>query len=338
MSDLSLHFLPGDEPSAPVEVAISGAAGHVAYGLVFRIASGEMFGPHQPVSLRLLDVEPNWQLLRAIQLELRDCAYPLLSSLQLSTRADEAFAGADWILMLACAPLANWNASRPELVRANAPLYVEHGQVINRVAARARVLVVAEPCNTNCLVARHYAPNVPREHWFALNRLARMRATALIAEKAGVPVAQVNRVTVWGNHSDKIFVDFHNAFIGQRPAHQVISDPLWPRDVLERAVAGRESEVYRLRGAAPAATAVQAILGTIRSIITPTPFGRRFGAAVSGDGNYGVPRALVFGLPLRTEDGRTWSVVDGLYLDEYATSRLAENIEDLEREAVVAGL
>ncbi len=261
-----------------------------------------------------------------------------MANLQLTTHADEAFADADWIIMLACSGHLPWNTPRLELVRANAPLYAEHGQVINRVAARSRVLVVAEPCNTNCLVALQQAPNVPHEHWFALNRLARMRATALIAEKAGVPVAEVNRVTVWGNHSEKIFVDFHNAFIGEEPAYQVIADRQWPHEVLEPAVARRESEVFRLRGSTPAATAVQAILETIRSIVTPTPFGRRFGAAVCADGSYGVPHGLIFGLPLRTEDGRSWSIVEGLYLDDYASARLTENVDDLEREAVVAGL
>jgi malate dehydrogenase len=285
-----------------------------------------------------LDVAGATQLLTAIKLELQDCAFPLLADLHLTVQADEAFADADWIILLACAAAARWDAPRMDLVRANAPLYAEHGQVINRLAARARMLVVAEPCNTNCLVAMQQAFNVPHEHWFALNRLARMRATALIAEKARVPVSQVNRVTVWGNHSEKIFVDFHNAFIGERPAYQVISDPQWPRDVLEPAIARRASDVFRLRGSAPAATAIQAILGTIRSISNPTPFGRRFGAAVCSDGSYGVPQGLVFGLPLRTEDGRSWSIVDGLYLDEYASSRLAENIDDLQREAVVAGL
>jgi malate dehydrogenase len=337
MSELEMHWRPGDEPAAPLNVAVSGAAGRVAYGLVFRIAAGELFGPHQPVALRLLDVDGAIELLTAIQLELLDCAFPLLTSLQLTTHADEAFADADWIIMLASSGRLAWDAPRLDLVRANAPLYVEHGQVINRVAARARMLVVAEPCNTNCLIALHQAPNVPREHWFALNRLARMRATALIAEKAGVAVSQVNRVTVWGNLSEHIFVDFHNTFIGDRPAHQVILDRDWPRKVLEPAVARRESEVFRLRGSTPAATAVQAILGTIRSITNPTPFGRRFGAAVCTNGSYGVPYGLVFGLPLRTEDGRSWSVVDGLYLDDYANSRLQQNIDELEHEAVVAG-
>ncbi len=337
MSNVGMHWRPGDETPPAIQVAISGAAGRVAYGLIFRIAAGELFGPHQPVALRLLDVDAAADTLTAIKLELQDCAFPLLAGLQLTTRADEAFADADWIIMLACAAQMAWDAPRLELVRANAPLYAEHGQVVNRVAARARMLIVAEPCNTNCLVALRQAANVPHEHWFALNRPARMRATAVIAEKAGVPVSQVNRVTVWGNHSEKIFVDFHNAFIGDKPAHQLIRDEDWPRQVLEPAVARRDCEVFRLRGSTPAATAVQAILGTVRSIITPTPYGRRFGAAVCSDGSYGVPHGLVFGLPLRTEDGRSWSVVEGLYLDEYANSRLDENIDDLEREAVVAG-
>ena len=145
-------------------------------------------------------------------------------------------------------------------------------------------------------------------------------------------------MTVWGNRSEKIYPDFHNAFIGDRPASQVITDRNWPREVLEPTVANREHQVERLRGCTPSATAVQAILGTIRSITRPTPFRQRFGAAVVSDGSYGIPGGLVFGFPLRTDDGHTCSVVEGLYLDEYAESRLAENVEELEREAVVAGL
>jgi malate dehydrogenase len=328
---------PGDEPPVPVRIAISGAAGRVGYELLFPIAAGGLFGPGRPVSLHLLDLPDRMQLLEATQLELQDCAFPLLSELRLSADPAEAFACADWIVMLAGAGPARDGMSRLDLVRENGPTYVEHGRAINHVAPTARILVVAEPCNTNCLIALKQAPNIPEERWFALNRLDGMRATAMIAEKAGVPVARVNRVTVWGNHSEKIYVDFHNAFIDDRPAGQVITDQAWVRGVLEPTVAKRERQIQQLRGATPAGTAVQAILGTIRSISTPTALRGRFGAAVISDGSYGVPGGLVFGFPLRTEDGRSWSIVEGLYLDEYAESRLAENVEELEREAVVAG-
>ncbi len=226
---------------------------------------------------------------------------------------------------------ARWIAARSELVRANAPIYVEHGQAINRVAARARMLVVAEPCNTNCLVAMQEAPNVPHEHWFALNRLDRMRATALIAEKARVPVSQVNRVTVWGNHSEKIFVDFHNAFIGDRPACQVITDPQWPREVLEPAVARRESEVFRncagRRRRPPPSRRFWERSARSR---TRLRLAARFGAAVVPTAATAFRRAWysAFRCGPRTDD--TWSIVEGLYLDDYASSRLAENIDDLD--------
>ena len=338
MANWDYRWQPGDELPPPIHVAVTGAAGRVAYGLVFRIAAGDLFGPQQPVSLRLLDVEKSQSQLEATRLELHDCGFPLLSELRFGANADEVLAGADWIIMLACAPRTQAEVSRMELVRDNAPLYAEHGRAINRVAAKARVLVVAEPCNTNCLVALGSAPNVPAEHWFAMNRLARMRAAALIARKARVPINRVNRVAVWGNHSAKIFVDFHNTYIGETPARQIITAPDWPRDVLESAVAGRESEISRLRGSTPSSTATEAILGTIRSITTPTQFRRRFGAAVCSEGSYGIPRGLVFGLPLRTEDGRSWSIVEGLYLDDYAELRLRENVEDLEHEAFIAGV
>ncbi|HEY1785839.1 MAG TPA: malate dehydrogenase [Pirellulales bacterium] len=330
-------FQCGDEPSVPIRVAVSGAAGRVGYELVFPIASGGLFGPCRPVSLSLLDLPDRMHLLEATRLELQDCAFPLLGDLRLSADPAEAFADADWIVLLAGAPLRFDGTARLDLVRQNGPIYAEHGQAINRVAATARILVVAEPCNTNCLIALKHAPDIPEERWFALNRLDRMRATAMIAQKAGVAVARVNRVTVWGNHSEKIYVDFHNSFIDDRPAGQIITDPAWARDVLEPTVAKRERQIQQLRGSTPAETAVQAILGTIRSISTPTPLRGRFGAAVISDGSYGVPRDLVCGLPLRTEDGLSWSIVEGLYLDEYAETRLAENVEELEREAVVAG-
>jgi malate dehydrogenase len=328
---------PGDEPAVPVRIAISGAAGRVGYGLVFPIAAGGLFGPTQPVSLSLLDLPEKTELLEATRLELQDCAFPLLNDLRLSADPAEGFAGADWIVLLAGTRLTFDGMSRMDLVRVNGPIYVDHGQAINRVAPTARILVVAEPCNTTCLIALKHAPDIPEERWFALNRLDRMRATAMIAQKAGVPVARVNRVTVWGNHSERIYVDFHNAFIDDQPAGQIITDLAWVRGVLEPTVAHRERQIQQLRGATPAETAVQAILGTIRSISTPTPLRQRFGAAVISDGSYGVPRELVFGFPLRTEDGQSWSIVKGLYLDEYAERCLAENVEELEREAVVAG-
>jgi len=308
----------------------------VGYGLVFRIAAGAMFGAHQQVSLRLLEHSDQMQRLQATAMELTDCAFPLLKSFIVTDDPLEAFAGADWIVLLAGSPVDVPRPSRIDVLKANGEIYVEHGRAINKVSPAARILVVAAPCNANCMIAMSQAHDVPKQHWFALNRLDRMRATALIAQKAGVPVSQVNRVIVWGNHSELMYVDFHNAFIGDSPAHEVITDVQWAHESLQKAVTHRSAEIFRLRGRSPIATATQAILGTIHSIVTPTPFERRFGAAVYSDGSYGVPKGLIFGFPVRTEDGKQWSIEQGLYLDEFAQTKIDRNVAELEYEAVLA--
>lgn len=321
----------------PIRIAISGAAGRLGYALIFRIAVGGLFGREQPVSLSLLDVPEFLPLLEADEIELKDCAFPLLADVRIETIPEAAFAGADWVILLAGKPVGPTMRQPSELIRENAPIYAAHGRAINSACSNARVLVVANPCNTNCLIAHRHAPEVPRENWFALNRLDRMRATALIAEKAGVPVREVNRVIVWGNHSESLYVDFPNAFIGERPAPEIITDPDWPRQVLHAEVANRSRSVVDLRGCSPAGTAAQAILGTIRSITAPTPYNRHFSTAVVTDGHaYSIPADLVFGLPLRTEDGQSWSVVHGLYLDDYAQHRLAANVAELREELAAA--
>jgi malate dehydrogenase len=323
--------------SDPIRVAISGAAGRIGYALIFRIAAGGLFGREQRVSLNLQDLPEHLPLLRADEMELRDCAFPLLHEVRVESDPLAAFEAADWVILLASAPYTPEIRRRSDWIRSNVPTYVELGRAINSACPTARILVVANPCNTNCLVAMRHAPDVPVEHWFAMNRLDRMRATARIAEEVGVPVGEVNRVTVFGNHSETIYVDLHNAFIGETPATEVLKDPNWHREVLEPFLATRSREIMDLRGCSPAGTAAQAILATIRSITTPTPFARRFGASIFNEQlAYGVPPGLVFGMPLRTEDGKTWEVVRGLYLDEYAQCRIAENVAELQLEAAVA--
>jgi len=327
---------PEHEERRPIHVAISGAAGTVGYGLLFRIAAGGMFGADQPVALRLLEHPRQMARLRATAMELTDCAFPLLHSHSITDDPLEAFAGADWIILLAGSPRETPRPARTDLLRRNGAIYVEHGRAINKASPAARILAVSAPCNANCMIAMSHAPDVPKEHWFALNRLDAMRGTALIAEKAGVPVGHVNRVTVWGNHSELQYIDFHNAFINETPARGLIHDVQWAHETLQAAVARRSAEVFELRGGSPAATAAQAILSTVRSLTMPTPFGRRFAAAVCSDGSYGVPRGLVFGFPLRTDDGRNWTIVPDLYLDEFAQTKIDRNVTELEYEAVLA--
>lgn len=317
----------------PIRVAVSGAAGRIAYSLVFRIANGGMFGPQQPVSLRLLDVPEAVDPLRACELELRDCASLLTADLMSTTEPRRAFEGADWIILMGGKPFTPERRNRLDLLRANAPVMVEHGRAINQVAPTARILVVTSPSNANCMVAKSQANGVPDSHWFALTQVARMRAIGLIAEKVGAPPAQVRRVTVWGNNSESLLIDLRPALIGERPALEMINDPAWVEDVLGPTVAGRNDEIYRLRNAMPAGSIAQAILGTVRSIVTPTPYERWFCAGVVSDGSYEVPRGLVFGFPLTTADGTTWSIVPNCYLDEIARQRIASNVAEIQHEA-----
>lgn len=316
----------------PIRVAISGAAGRISYALVFRIAAGGMFGPEQPVSLSLFDVSETQARLEGIAMDLQDGAFPLLASTDVATEPQEAFASADWVILNSSAPMKS-GMNRADLLLLNAPVFQRDGRAINEACPSARILVVANPCNTNCLIAKSVARDVPDGHWFAMTRLDQNRARALLARRAGVSVDHVTRLTVWGNHSESIFPDFHNAFIGEQPASEVIKDDDWVQNVFEPAIAARSTNLFEHLGASPAGSAAQAIIASIRSIVTPTPVMQRFSAGVHSDGSYGVPRGLIFSFPLRTEDGKTWSIVENLYLDSRAQDRLAANVAELEYEA-----
>jgi malate dehydrogenase len=320
----------------PIRIAVSGAGGRIGYALLFRVAAGAMFGPGQPVAISLLDLPEALPVLDATSMELIDGTYPLLAGVRISSDAAEAFGHADWIILLASVSYQP-GMTRLDLLRSNGPIYQHHGEAISEAAPTARVLVVANPCNTNALIAQSVARDVPREHWFAMTRLAQNRARSQLAARAGVTVDRVNRVTVWGNHSMSVFPDFHNAFIDDRPAPEVIRDDAWVRDVFEPSVARRGQQVLHARGTPPAGSAAQAIIDSIRTLTTPTPIKRRFSAAVASPGIYGVPQGLFFSVPLRTEDGKTWSIVEDLYLDDHAQERLAANVAELEHEAAVAG-
>ena len=317
----------------PVRIAISGAAGRIGYALVFRIANGGLFGRDRPVALSLLDLPAAAGRLEACAIELTDCAFPLLAALHVGTDPVQAFRDADWVILLGGQPFPDKPGHRIDLLKENAPVMIGHGRAINQAAPIARVLVVTSPCNTNCLVAMTHAHDVPKDHWFALNQHIRMRAVAMVAAKTGASATQVTRLTVWGNNSETAYVDLQNARVGNKPALQVISDPDWYRKVFEPTLSGRFDEAARIGGATPAGSAAQAIMTTIRAITTPTPFEHWMGAGVLSDGSYGVPRGLVFGFPLFTSDGVSWSIAQDHYLDAHAHERIVQNIAELEHEA-----
>jgi malate dehydrogenase len=321
--------------SAPIRVAVTGAGGQIGYALIFRIASGAVFGPNQSVSLRLLEITPALPALTGTLMELEDCAFPLLADVKATDQADVAFEGADWVILVGGLPRKD-GMTRADLIRANGPIFTGQGKAINDAAGpNVRVLTVANPCNTNCLIARSHAPKVPAERWFAMTRLDQNRAAAQLAQKAGVPVAAVSRMTIWGNHSDTQYPDYKNARIEGRPATEVIADHGWLADTFIPTVAKRGAAVIKARGASSAASAANAAIDSVRSAVTPVA-DDWFSAGVVSDGSYGIPSGLIYSFPLRTQDSKNWSVVQGLDIDDDARKRLDASAAELiaERDAV----
>ncbi len=320
----------------PIRIAVTGAGGQIGYALIFRLASGSVFGPDRPVSLRLLEITPALPALTGTIMELDDCAFPTLADVKASDKATEAFEGADWVVFVGGMPRKE-GMSRADLIRANGPIFTSQGKAINDAAGPdVRIMTVANPCNTNALIARSHAPKVPADRWFAMTRLDQNRAASQLAAKAGVPVGQISRMTIWGNHSDTQYPDYKNARIGGRPATEVITDAGWFPDTFVPTVAKRGSAVIKARGGSSAASAANAALDGIKSAVTPTPADDWFSAGVVSDGSYGVPAGLIYSFPLRTDDGQSWKIVPGLPIDDDARKRIDASAQELiaERDAV----
>src|SRR3954463_1186161 len=321
---------------APIRVAVTGAGGQIGYALIFRIASGGLFGPDQPVALQLLEITPALPALQGTLMELDDCAFPLLTDVVATDQAPTAFEGADWVILVGGLPRKE-GMTRADLIRANGPIFTGQGKAINDAAGpNVRVLTVANPCNTNCLIARSHAPKVPADRWLAMTRLDQNRAAAQLAIKAGVPVGQVTRMTIWGNHSDTQYPDYKNARIGGRPATEVISDHSWFTETFVPTVAKRGSAGIKARGGSPAASAANAIVDSLRSASFPTQGDDWFSAGVVSDGSYGIPAGLIYSVPLRTADGKTLTAVKDVSIDDESRARLDASAAELqtERDAV----
>ena len=284
--------------SSPIRVAVTGAGGQIGYALLFRIASGAAFGPDQPVALQLLEITPALPALNGTLMELEDCAFPLLTDVKTSDKAEEAFEGADWVILVGGLPRKD-GMSRADLIRANSPIFEGQGKAINASAGHnVRVLTVANPCNTNCLIARSHAPKIPADRWFAMTRLDQNRAVSLLAKKAGQPVKAVSNMTIWGNHSDTQYPDYKNARINGKAATEVIAEPSWFTETFIPTVAKRGSAVIKARGGSSAASAANAAIDSVKALHEPTPAGDWFSAAVVSDGSYGIPTGLMYSFPL----------------------------------------
>lgn len=320
----------------PITVSVTGAAGQIGYSLLFRIASGAVFGPDQPVNLRLIEVEAALPALSGVVMELDDCAFPLLKSVVSTADLDEGFSGANWALLVGSVP-RKAGMERGDLLGINGRIFTGQGQAIARSAAKdIRVLVVGNPCNTNALIAMSNATGVPKERFFAMTRLDENRAKSQLAAKAGVHSSQVTNLCIWGNHSATQYPDFTNAKIGGKPAADVIRDQAWLEGEFITTVQQRGAAIIKARGLSSAASAANAAIDTVKSLITPTPEGDWHSVAVCSDGSYGIEKGLMVSMPIRTKADGSWEVVQGVPVSDFSRARIDASVKELkeERDAV----
>ena len=314
---------------APVHVTVTGAAGQIGYSLLFRIASGHLLGPDQPVVLRLLEIEPAMKSLEGVVMELDDCAFPLLADVEQTSDLKTAFDGTNWALLVGSVP-RKAGMERGDLLTINGGIFKPQGQAIAENAADdVRILVVGNPANTNCLIARSNAPDVPADRWFAMTRLDANRAKSQLAKKAGVPVAEVTNVAIWGNHSATQYPDAANAKIGGKPAYDVIDDTEWLQGGFIETVQKRGAAIIEARGLSSAASAANAAIDSVNSVWAKTPAGDCASLAVCSKGEYGTPEGLQYGFPVASDGKGGWSVVEGFALDDFAKAKIAITTDEL---------
>src|SRR2546426_9143902 len=317
--------------ATPIRVAVTGAAGQIGYALLFRIASGAVFGPNQPVFLRLIEIEPALPALGGVVMELDDCAFPLLKGVVATANLNEGFRDVNWALLVGSVPRKQ-GMERKDLLGINGRIFVGQGQAIQKNAASdVRILVVGNPCNTNCLIAMNNAPDVPRDRWQAMTRLDENRAKSQLAKKAGADIAAVTNVTIWGNHSSTQYPDFYNAKINGKPATGLIKDETWLKGEFIATVQQRGAAIIKARGASSAASAANAIVDSVRSIIEPTAAGDWHSVCICSDGSYGVEKGLISSFPVRS-DGQKLEVVQGLALNEFSRSKIDATLNELKEE------
>ena len=313
---------------APVHVTVTGAAGQIGYALLFRIASGQLLGDDQPVVLRMLEIEPALPSLNGVGMELDDCAFPLLAGIEATSDLKTAFDGTSWCLLVGSIP-RKAGMERGDLLSVNGGIFGPQGKAINdHAASDVRVLVVGNPCNTNCLIARENAPDVPADRWFAMTRLDENRARSQIAQKAGVPVRTVTNMAIWGNHSATQFPDYAHARIDGTPVPSVIHDEAWLQGEFLETVQKRGAAVIEARGASSAASAANAAIDSVNSVWRPTVADHFHSLAVASRGEYGTPEGLQFGFPV-CSTGDSWSVVEGLAHDAFGQERIRITTEEL---------
>jgi malate dehydrogenase len=324
--------------TTPIKVAVTGAAGQIGYSLLFRIASGEMFGPDQPVSLNLIEIPAALNALEGVVMELHDCAFPLLHSVVPTADLGEGFRDVNWALLVGSVP-RKAGMERGDLLGINGKIFIGQGQAIQKNAARdVRVLVIGNPCNTNCLIAMNNANEIPGDRWFAMTRLDENRAGAQLAQKAGVEITRVTNMTIWGNHSATQYPDFYNARIDGKMADKVIGDEKWLKETFISTVQQRGSAIIKARGLSSAGSAANAIIDSVRSLTRDTPGDDWHSVAVCSDGSYNVEKGLIASFPIRTRGGK-WEIVQGLPMNDFSRERIDKSVAELKEEkALVSAL
>lgn len=318
-----------------LKVAVTGAAGQIGYALLFRIASGDMFGPETEVELQLLELPAALPSLQGVIMELEDCAFPLLRNITATDDMDVAMADVNWAVLVGAVP-RKAGMERSDLLKMNGGIFTRQGQAINRNAARdVRVFVVGNPCNTNCLITMHNAPDIPRDRFYAMTLLDENRARSALAKKAGVGVDRVQNMVIWGNHSLTQFPDFYHARIDGRPTLEVISDTHWLQEEFIPGIQKRGAEVIKARGASSAGSAANAALGTVYRLTHDTDLNDAYSVAVCSNGEYGVDEGLIFSFPSVTKNGQH-QIITGVEHNDFAQEKIALTLQELrdERDAV----
>jgi malate dehydrogenase len=316
---------------SPIKVAVTGAAGQIGYSLVFRVASGALFGPDQPVSLHLIEIPNVLEALNGVVMELQDCAFPLLHSVVLTADLNEGFRDVNWALLVGSVP-RKAGMERKDLLGINGKIFVGQGNAIEKnAAADVRILVIGNPCNTNCLIAMNNARSVPSDRWFAMTRLDENRARAQLAQKAGVPVTRVTKMTIWGNHSATQYPDFYNARIDGKPANEVIGDDHWLKETFISTVQQRGAAIIKARGLSSAASAANAGIGTVVSLTTDTPKDDWHSVALCSNGEYGVEKGLISSFPVRVQNSKV-EVITGLPINDFSRQKIDASVAELTEE------
>ncbi len=317
--------------SAPVTVTVTGAAGQIGYALLPRIASGNMLGEDTLVELRLLEIPQAMQALEGVVMEIEDSAFPLVAGVEITDDPNVAFDGVDIALLVGSRPRTK-GMERSELLEANGAIFTVQGKALSDHAAdNVKVLVVGNPANTNCLIAMNNAPDIPRERFTAMMRLDHNRAKAQLATKAGAHVREIQRMTIWGNHSATQYPDITHALIGGRPAPEVVDDRGWLVDEFIPSVQKRGAAIIEARGASSAKSAASAAVDHVRDWVHGTPEGDWVSMAVCSDGSYDVEEGLISGFPCTCAGGE-WSIVDGLDIDDFSRERIDATVNELKEE------